>query len=42
MERTHAGAVLEKLQPVGRSHLGGVHEGLYPMGVTPPWSRGTA
>jgi len=39
MERTHAGAVLEELQPVGRTHLGKVNEGLYPTGGTPCWSR---
>ncbi|GAB0187278.1 hypothetical protein GRJ2_001193100 [Grus japonensis] len=39
MEETHAGAVHEELQPVGRTHIE-VHGGLSPMGGTPCWSRG--
>lgn len=38
-EGTHAGAVREELQPVGRTHIGEVCEGLSPMGDTPRWSR---
>lgn len=34
-----AEAILEELQSVGRSHDRTVHEGLYPMGRTPSWSR---
>ena len=37
---THAGAVHEELQPVGRTHIGEVREGLSPVGGTPCWSRG--
>uniref|UniRef100_A0A8C0C1L8 Amyloid beta precursor protein binding family A member 1 n=1 Tax=Buteo japonicus TaxID=224669 RepID=A0A8C0C1L8_9AVES len=39
-EGTHAGAVREKLQPVGRIHIEEVHGGLSPMGGTTHWSRG--
>jgi len=35
VERTHAGVVLEELQPMGRSQVREVQEGLYPMGGTP-------
>ena len=34
---THARAVLEELQPTGRTHFGG---GLYSMRGTPHWGRG--
>ena len=40
MEGTHAGAVCEELQPVGRTHVGEVCGGLSAMGGTPRWSRG--
>ena len=40
MERTHAGAVLEELQPVGGTHAGAVCKGLYPVGGTPHRIRG--
>jgi len=36
---THAGAVSEEMQPVGRTHSGEVHGGLYPMGGSPHGSR---
>ena len=38
MKGTRAGAVREELEPVGRTHVGEVHEGLYPMGGTTQWS----
>ena len=40
MERIHAGAVREELQPVGSTHTGEVHGELFPMGGTTRWSRG--
>ena len=40
MERTHAEAILEELQLVGKTHVGKVHEGLYPIGCTVHWSKG--
>jgi len=36
---THAGAVCEELQPMGKTQVGAVHEGLYPKKETPRWSR---
>jgi len=36
------GAFLQELQPVGRTHVGALCEGLSPLGGTPRWSRGTA
>jgi len=42
MERTHAGAALEELQPVGSTHTGEVCEGESPVGGTLCWSRGCA
>ena len=39
VEGTHAGAVCEQLQPMGRTHVGEVCGGLSPMGGTPQWSR---
>ena len=42
VERTHAGAVCEDLQSVGRTHVGEIHGGLPPVGGTPCWSRGRA
>jgi len=42
VERTHARTGFEELQPVVRTHVGAVHEGLYPMGETIHWSRGRA
>jgi len=33
-------SVPEGLYLVGRTHIGEVHEGLYPIGGTPQWSRG--
>jgi len=33
-------AVSEGLHPVERTHVGGVHQGLYLVGGTPCWSRG--
>lgn len=38
-ERTHAGAVLEKLQPL-RTHTGAVHKGESSVGGTPHWNSG--
>ena len=35
-------SVPEGLQPVGRTHVGEVHEELSPVGGTPRWSRGRA
>jgi len=41
LQRTHAGAVHEELQPVGgRTHTGEDHGGLSPMGGTSHWGRG--
>ncbi|GAB0183427.1 hypothetical protein GRJ2_000808000 [Grus japonensis] len=40
VEGTHAGAVHEELQPMGRTHVGEVCGGLSAMGGTPCWSRG--
>ena len=37
---THAGAVCEGLQPVGRIHIGAVHGGLSPVGGTSHGSGG--
>ena len=37
---THAGAVGEELQPVGRTNVGEVRGGLTPVGRTPHWSKG--
>lgn len=37
VERTHAGAVHEGQQPVGRSHVGEVHRELAPMEGVPCW-----
>lgn len=42
VERTQAGAGIEKQQPIGETHIGAVQEGLYPMGGTSHWSMGTA
>jgi len=39
---THAEAVGEELQPVGRIHVGQVHGELSPVGRTPRWSQGGA
>jgi len=41
VERIHAGAVLEELQSIGRTHTEAVRERLCPVGGTPRWSRGT-
>ena len=38
----HGQAVLEELQPMGRTHVGEVHEGLTAVRETPCWSRGRA
>ncbi|GAB0179878.1 hypothetical protein GRJ2_000453100 [Grus japonensis] len=35
---THARAVHEELQPMGRTHVGEVHGGLTPVVGTPQWS----
>ena len=35
VEGTHAGAVCEELQLIGRTHVGEVHGGLSPVGGTP-------
>jgi len=40
VEGTHAEAVCEELQPVGKIHVGEVHGGLSPVGGTPCCSRG--
>ena len=40
MEGTHAGAVREELQPVGRTHGGEVCGELSPVRGTSCWSRG--
>ncbi|PKU37806.1 hypothetical protein llap_11890 [Limosa lapponica baueri] len=40
MERTHARAVLEELQLMGRTHIGEFQEGLSPFQETLDWSRG--
>jgi len=40
VERTHAGAAHEELQPVRRTDIGEVGGRLSPMGGTPCWSRG--
>jgi len=39
---THAGAVSEELQPMGRTHIGEFHGRLSPVDATPCWSRGRA
>ncbi|TRZ07982.1 hypothetical protein HGM15179_019128 [Zosterops borbonicus] len=38
MERTQARAVCGELHPLRMTHIGGVREGLSPMGGTPYWS----
>jgi len=38
IERVHAGAVLEELQPRGKTHVGEINEGLYPMRGSSCWS----
>jgi len=40
VEGTHAGAIREELQPIGRTHVGEVHGGLSSMGGTACWGRG--
>ncbi|KAK4814017.1 hypothetical protein QYF61_004647 [Mycteria americana] len=35
-------SIPEGLQPMERAHAGAVHEGWYPVGGTPHWSRGRA
>lgn len=39
MERTHTGAVCQELQPLGRTHMGEVHGGLFSVKVTSHRSR---
>ena len=39
MEGTHAGAVREELQPVGRTHVGVVRRELSPVRGTSCWNR---
>lgn len=39
IKRTYAGVTLQELQSVERTYTGAVHEGTYPMGETPCWSR---
>ena len=41
VEGSHAGAVCEELQTVGRIHAGEVHGGLSSVGGTSCWSRGS-
>lgn len=39
IKRTHARAVLEEMQSVGRTPVGETLEGLHPMGEPSHWSR---